>query len=88
MASLRFIRDELIAIIDMDGENAVVEKEATPVAVPEAETPKSVEFEKTPEAVSDKFYSPLVKSIAKQENITVKEPIRIRRQKSQVRIGD
>jgi 2-oxoglutarate dehydrogenase E2 component (dihydrolipoamide succinyltransferase) len=64
---------KLIAIIDMDGENAVVEKEATPAAIPEAETPKIVEEEKTPEAVSDKFYSPLVKSIAKQENISVKE---------------
>ena len=64
---------KLIAIIDMDGENAVVEKEATPAAVPEVETPKVVEEEKTPEAVSDKFYSPLVKSIAKQENISVKE---------------
>jgi len=64
---------QLIAIIDMDGENAVVEKEATPVAVPEVETPKVVEEEKAPEAVSDKFYSPLVKSIAKQENISVKE---------------
>src|ERR1035437_6646364 len=64
---------KLIAIIDMDGENAVVEKEATPAAVPEVETPKVVEEEKTPEAVSDKFYSPLVKSIAKQENISIKE---------------
>jgi len=64
---------QLIAIIDMDGENAVVEKEATPIAAPEAETPKVVEEEKAPDAVSDKFYSPLVKSIAKQENISVKE---------------
>jgi 2-oxoglutarate dehydrogenase E2 component (dihydrolipoamide succinyltransferase) len=64
---------KLIAIIDMDGENAVVEKEVTPVAVPEVETPKAVEEAITPEVVSDKFYSPLVKSIAKQENISVKE---------------
>jgi len=64
---------KLIAIIDMDGENAVVEKDAAPVAVPEAETSEVVEPEKTPEAVSDKFFSPLVKSIAKQENISNKE---------------
>ena len=64
---------QLIAIIDMDGENAVVEKEITPVAIFEVETIKIVKEEKTPEAVSDKFYSPLIKSIAKQENISIKE---------------
>lgn len=64
---------KLIAIIDMDGENAVVEKEATPVAVPDVEAPAVVEEEKTPESLSDRFYSPLVKNIAKQENISNKE---------------
>jgi len=64
---------KLIAIIDMDGENAVVEKDTAPVAVPEAKTAKVVAEEKIPEAASDKFYSPLVKSIAKQENISNKE---------------
>src|ERR1035437_8283710 len=56
---------KLIAIIYIDRENAVVEKEAVATAVPEEETPKVVEEEKAPEDVSDKFYSPLVKSIAK-----------------------
>lgn len=64
---------QLIAIIDLDGENAVVEKEAAPVAVAEAGAPKVVEQEPAYESVSDRFYSPLVKSIAKQENISIKE---------------
>jgi len=64
---------QLIAVIDMDGENAVVEEAAAPVAAPSEEKAVVVEEEKAPESSSDRFYSPLVKSIAKQENISVKE---------------
>lgn len=64
---------KLIAIIDMDGENAVVEKPSLPEAVPYIEVTIPVEEQKSAELLSDRFYSPLVKSIAKQENITNKE---------------
>jgi 2-oxoglutarate dehydrogenase E2 component (dihydrolipoamide succinyltransferase) len=82
---------QLIAVIDMDGENAVVEAKAPPAAVPEKGPAPVAEAKVTPEAVpevaptpvveeqniaevaSDRFYSPLVKSIAKQENISAKE---------------
>jgi 2-oxoglutarate dehydrogenase E2 component (dihydrolipoamide succinyltransferase) len=82
---------QLIAIIDMDGINAVVEAKTTPAAVPEIVPAPVVEAKTTPEAVpeivpapvveeqhiiettSDRFYSPLVKNIAKQENISAKE---------------
>lgn len=63
----------LIAIIDMDGENAVDDHSSTPQAVPYIEPITSAEEEKTPDTSSDRFYSPLVKSIAKQENISNKE---------------
>lgn len=49
------------AIISVDVENNIAEKQVTAI-VPEVITEKS-----------DKFYSPLVKSIAKQENISVGE---------------
>jgi 2-oxoglutarate dehydrogenase E2 component (dihydrolipoamide succinyltransferase) len=64
---------KLIAIIDMDGENAVVEEPKESEAKPAVETKLAVEEAKAPESTSDRFYSPLVKSIAKQENITSKE---------------
>ena len=68
---------KLIAIIDMDGENAIVDKSAVPEAVPYVEEHIAVEEQQTSEPISDRFYSPLVKSIAKQENISSKELDRI-----------
>ena len=62
-----------IAIIDMDGENAVEDHAFTPLAVPYIEQIAPAEEQNTPDASSDRFYSPLVKSIAKQENISNKE---------------
>ena len=64
---------KLIAIIDMDGENAVVEEAKEPQAKPDLKATPAVEEEKAPDSTSDRFYSPLVKSIAKQENISTKE---------------
>jgi len=64
---------QLIAVIDMDGENAIVAQETTPIAVPYIENTTIVDEVKTSEIESDRFYSPLVKNIAKQENISVKE---------------
>ena len=43
---------QLIAVIDMDGENAVVEETAAPVAVPSEEKAAVVEEEKAPESDS------------------------------------
>jgi 2-oxoglutarate dehydrogenase E2 component (dihydrolipoamide succinyltransferase) len=63
----------LIAIIDMDGDAAVAEAPSLPLAVPYLETHPGFEEQSTPETASDRFYSPLVKSIAKQENISTKE---------------
>ena len=68
---------KLIAVIDMDGENAVVEAapaEATASAPVASATPTAVS-EAIDIAVgqSDRFYSPLVKSIAKEENISFAE---------------
>ena len=62
-----------IAIIDMDGENAVEDHASTPQAVPYLEPISSIEEQNAPDTSSDRFYSPLVKSIAKQENISNKE---------------
>jgi len=64
---------QLIAIIDMDGENAVAEEAATLAEVPYVALIEDVKEAETAETVSDRFYSPLVKSIAKQENISSKE---------------
>lgn len=67
-----------IAVISMDGEDAVAEvaeasapsKPAETVSVAETKTSDPVtEAQHT----SDKFYSPLVKSIAREENISLKE---------------
>lgn len=67
-----------IAVISMDGEDAVAEvaeasapsKPAETVSVAETKTSDPVtEAQQT----SDKFYSPLVKSIAREENISLKE---------------
>jgi len=67
---------KVIAIISIDGEAT----EEAPQETPLAETkPSEVEVEKPTsidvpiESKSGRFYSPLVKTIAKQENITVKE---------------
>ena len=64
---------KLIAIIEMDVENAVVEKSSSQQPVPYIEITTSIEKQQTPDTLSDRFYSPLVKSIAKQENISNKE---------------
>jgi 2-oxoglutarate dehydrogenase E2 component (dihydrolipoamide succinyltransferase) len=64
----------VIAIISMDGaeveEPAVISAE---VVAPIAEKQTIVEVAEVVIEKSDKFYSPLVKSIAKQENISVRE---------------
>ena len=100
---------QLIAVIDLEGENAVVEEKAKPeVAQNAAPTPvvqekakpeaaqnaapppvdqenaipedvpyiapaPATEEQNIPDAGSDRFYSPLVKSIAKEENISTKD---------------
>lgn len=68
---------KLIAVIDMDGENAVVEAasvEATASAPVASATPTAVsEAIEIAVGQSDRFYSPLVKSIAKEENISFAE---------------
>ncbi|MFC2114700.1 dihydrolipoamide acetyltransferase family protein [Bacteroidota bacterium] len=67
---------KVIAVIDMEGESAVVEKE---VAKAEAATESTTEkIEETPLKTndlksSDRFYSPLVKTIAAQEGIQMAE---------------
>ncbi|NOU46248.1 MAG: 2-oxo acid dehydrogenase subunit E2 [Bacteroidales bacterium] len=66
----------VIAIISMDGAE-VEEPAVTSVEVAASVTEKQTNVELTETEVviekSDKFYSPLVKSIAKQENISVRE---------------
>ncbi|NWJ51534.1 MAG: 2-oxo acid dehydrogenase subunit E2 [Bacteroidetes bacterium] len=69
---------KLIAVIDMDGENAVVETTAsaedTVSATAVTDTPiAATQNIATAVTQSDRFYSPLVKSIAKEENISVEE---------------
>lgn len=68
-----------IAVISLDGEDAEVETAENKPTPKPAETPSSAaetetqkEVDETPHS-SDKFYSPLVKSIAKEENISLKE---------------
>jgi 2-oxoglutarate dehydrogenase E2 component (dihydrolipoamide succinyltransferase) len=69
---------QTIAIIETEGGDvAVVKQEATPVAV--AEVAKTVEAAKESVSApanfsdSDKFFSPLVKNIAKEEGVSVAE---------------
>ncbi len=68
---------KLIAVIDMDGENAVVEAapaEAAVAPIAAVDTPiAAAENIATAVGQSDRFYSPLVKSIAKEENISFEE---------------
>ncbi|MFT6333765.1 MAG: 2-oxoglutarate dehydrogenase E2 component (dihydrolipoamide succinyltransferase) [Saprospiraceae bacterium] len=76
---------KVIAILATEGEDvspspAVAEKaEAPSAAVPEKAEPANVPFTPEPAPIasssssSDRFYSPLVKNIAKQENISVTE---------------
>lgn len=68
-----------IAVISLDGEDAEVETAENKPTPKPAETPSSVAETETKQEVdetlisSDKFYSPLVKSIAKEENISFNE---------------
>lgn len=67
---------KVIAIIDLSGEGIV---EETPVAAPVSEKPAIVTEntiipeEKFTQSTSSRFYSPLVRSIARQENIPLSE---------------
>ena len=66
---------KVIAVIDMGGEPAekkkVASKEVTP---PPAAVPAKTGPQVVPEVTaSSRFYSPLIKNIAKQENLTLKE---------------
>ncbi len=64
---------KLIAVIDLDGENAVVEA-APAVTSVTVDSPATIAETFAPVVgQSDRFYSPLVKSIAKQENIPFEE---------------
>jgi 2-oxoglutarate dehydrogenase E2 component (dihydrolipoamide succinyltransferase) len=74
---------DVIALISTDGENAVVANEPATIEVPKevqvisdsiqqvAETVSKVEIDKN--SPSGKFYSPLVRSIAQKENISMNE---------------
>src|SRR5690554_2280991 len=69
---------QTIAIIETEGTDAVAEtsssKEETPVAVAEQIVNQAQETTTAPDFnASEKFFSPLVKSIAKEENISVAE---------------
>jgi 2-oxoglutarate dehydrogenase E2 component (dihydrolipoamide succinyltransferase) len=68
---------KLIAVIDMDGENAVIEAapvEAAIAPIAAVDTPVAAAGNiATAVSQSDRFYSPLVKSIAKEENISFEE---------------
>jgi len=75
----------VIAIIDMDGEASVQEEDASPSdEVPEADTSKTEKPERVAEKAeeesakivktdSGKFYSPLVRKIASEENVSADE---------------
>lgn len=69
---------EVIAVIDLDGDGSAVADEPAKEA-PKTETKEEAKSETTSESASadfsgsDKFYSPLVKSIASAENISVEE---------------
>jgi 2-oxoglutarate dehydrogenase E2 component (dihydrolipoamide succinyltransferase) len=56
---------QLIAVIDLDGEKAVVEAKATPAAVPDIVPAPAVEAKATPEAVPDVAPAP----VAEEQNI-------------------
>ena len=70
---------EVIAVIDLDGDAAVVEESApTESKAPEAkadEKPSAIQTESGTESYSssDRFYSPLVKNIAKSEGLSQAE---------------
>ncbi|MCX2574253.1 dihydrolipoamide acetyltransferase family protein [Pedobacter sandarakinus] len=74
---------EVIAIIETEGDDDSQQNEAEPTAVVEDVKPEPIPgIEQLPEAapvqksdisVGDRFYSPLVKSIAAQENISIEE---------------
>lgn len=64
---------EVIAIISLDGDTSTTESSSATV---QTETPSSFDHKpdaKTADLASDRFYSPLVKSIARAENISVTE---------------
>ena len=69
---------KVIAIINMGGSDAAAPSEDLPAAEPESAKPVMQAAVKADEAApaaveSDRFYSPLVRSIAKQENIPFSE---------------
>jgi 2-oxoglutarate dehydrogenase E2 component (dihydrolipoamide succinyltransferase) len=68
---------QLIAIIDMEGENAVVEAKATPEAVPDKGPAPVVEAKATPEAVPEKGSAPVAEAKATPEAVpdVVPEPV-------------
>lgn len=69
---------EVIAVIDMDGDGSAIIEETTSEA-PKAESKEETKTDVTTEqgtsdfSGSDKFFSPLVKSIASKENISIAE---------------
>ncbi len=84
LAKLKFAEGDvvpvgaIIAIIDLDGEGEVETEESIkqePNTESEAEPAVSMEQEETKVdySSSDRFYSPLVKSISKKENISLDE---------------
>jgi len=85
MRKILFKQDEVvavgtvIAVIDMDGEDSVPEKEdvtGTPEINeqdPPSEVAADVPATESVSSTSDRFYSPLVKTIAREENISQKE---------------
>jgi 2-oxoglutarate dehydrogenase E2 component (dihydrolipoamide succinyltransferase) len=68
---------DIVPVISLDGEATVESAEKEPVIEKQqeqpAETPPSKSQETQIESKSGRFYSPLVKTIAKQENIPVSE---------------
>ena len=68
---------EVIAVIDLDGDGSAVAEEAEPAAKPAKEDLKAekpeVQASTSDLGESDNFYSPLVKSIAAKEGISIKE---------------
>lgn len=70
---------EVIAIIDMGGDDSEEETESEGTVVPDAAKNIEANIENLSQDIpndftsTDKFYSPLVKSIAKEENISIKE---------------
>lgn len=68
---------KVIAVISLDGESSATETPSSPEKEPEKTPEKPKETEKAEKATEDqkpsRFYSPLVKNIAKQENISLNE---------------